>query len=457
MAFLKVKTEYGWLEGDRCDDRNISVFKGIPYAKAPLGDLRWKRPMPPEKWTGTRQAKAYGPISPQLTRTNPKSNVFAMKEWFPCDEVMDEDCLYLNVWTPAESTNEKLPVMMWIFGGGNRIGFSYSNYTSGISFARQGIVFVTIGFRIGTLGNLVHPELDAENEEGISGNYTIFDQIAALKWCRSNISAFGGDPDNITIFGESSGSMSVQALFSSPLTKGDIRRAIMESGGGIFGSPEDKLRPTLKQAEAAANLNRLLGVKTIKAARELPWEEIIRRSTPEFDGLGIKYPGQIIDGYCIVEDDGLLALHNLHPDIDFLVGCTSDESPRQLRSMISWCENQITCGKKSAYLYQFSRPQPGDPVPSAFHGSELYYVFNTLSHSWRNYAPEDYVLANQINKYWGNFAKTGNPNGTSLPNWSAYSSENRSFMRLDVRPHMESIPEGYRYVTLENYTEFLEL
>ena len=227
--------ENGKIKGIPCGWPSITVFYGIPYAAPPVGDLRWKAPQPAVGWEGVRDCAR---ASAKCWQLGVGKGSFFEHEFYPYEEEMDEDCLYLNVWTPAQSTEERLPVIFWIHGGGFMTGYGHSAHFDGEHFARQGVILVTINYRLNIFGWMVHPELDAESPEGVSGNYGLLDQIAALKWVSRNIRAFGGDPDNITIAGQSAGAACVQSLICSPLAKGLYAKAIMQSGGGPAPFPD---------------------------------------------------------------------------------------------------------------------------------------------------------------------------------------------------------------------------
>ena len=262
--------ETGRVQGIACGWPSITAFYGIPYAAPPVGELRWRPPRPAASWSGIRDCARPGPRCPQL---GVGKGSFYEREFYPVEEPMDEDCLYLNVWTPAQGTAEKLPVIFWVHGGAFMTGYGHSAHFDGEPFARQGVILVTINYRLNIFGWMVHPELSAESERHASGNYGLLDQLFALEWVRRNIAAFGGDPDNITVAGQSAGAMCVQALLTTPLTRGMIGKAVMQSGGGITAAPDMRF-PSLAEAEERADLS-LLGVSSIAEARALPWQELL--------------------------------------------------------------------------------------------------------------------------------------------------------------------------------------
>ncbi|MBW2051458.1 MAG: carboxylesterase family protein [Deltaproteobacteria bacterium] len=267
-----VKIESGLISGFTYGDKNeLRIFKGVPYAAPPVGELRWKPPQPPAYWEGVKNTKKPCAWCPQ-----PESIVFARRTG-----PQSEDCLYLNIWSTAKDTEEKRPVMVWIHGGGSTTGFGGSLFYSGGKLARRGVVVVTINYRLGPLGYLAHPLLSEESEKGVSGNYGFLDQIAALKWVKKNITAFGGDPDNVTIFGESAGAVAVTRLMVSPLAKGLFHRAIAQSGGAFGRNRHLRERKyNMESAEASGErVARMLGCDQaddpLAAMRAKSAEEII--------------------------------------------------------------------------------------------------------------------------------------------------------------------------------------
>ena len=245
MALLQVKIESGIVEGIPGWNQAVGLFRGIPYAAPPVGELRFKEPQPAKPWDGVLKAYNYGNISYQERRASEGGGDLIGNEFYCVDWPRSEDCLYLNVWTPANSAEEKLPVGVYLHGGGYAQGYGHLNCYDGEGFAKRGCITVTLNHRLGIFGYLAHPELTAENEHHSSGNYGVLDIIAALKWVKRNIAAFGGDPDKITVFGQSGGGSKVMTMIASPLTKGLITGAIMQSGGGLT-----RVRGELTLAEA---------------------------------------------------------------------------------------------------------------------------------------------------------------------------------------------------------------
>ena len=259
----------GQITGVETDNPEVLIYKGIPYAAPPVGDLRWREPQPVIPWSGVKTCDTFGAAAPQKL-TDPGS--FYDKEFYAqSPHVKNEDCLYLNVWTPAAGkVKAGLPVAMWIHGGAYRNGFGHEDEFDGVAWAEHGVILVTINYRLGILGFLSHPELTAESPNNFSGNYGILDQIAALKWIKANIAQFGGNPDNVTVFGQSAGAGSVQTLVASPLTKGLIHRAIIQSGGGIGSRPGTILADAEQSGES---IMRFYGCSTLSEMRAVAAEE----------------------------------------------------------------------------------------------------------------------------------------------------------------------------------------
>ena len=422
MAQMIVKVREGQLEGCLSADQKSVIFKGVPYAEPPVGALRWKRPQPKTPWEGVRPAKEFSAKAPQadLTREG-----FYAKEFYT-DETIErnEDCLYLNIWKPAEEPAEKLPVFFWIHGGAFLHGCGAEKEFDGEQFVKNGVIFVSINYRVGALGFMVHPDLAAENPEGLTGNYGIFDQIAALEWVYENIAAFGGDPENITVAGQSAGCMSVQVLISSPLTKGKIRRAILQSGGGLNGltrgntSVESRYEMTDLFMEA-------LGAKSIEEMRAVPADKIAEVQYTINTGAGLGWV-PVTDGYLLPASTDEQALAGEIHDIDYMIGSTGDDIGSDARmlekSAVHWAKNQEKLGRKPAYIYFFNRKLPGDDA-GAFHSAELWYEFHTLNRAWRPWEECDWTLEAAVSGYWANFAKNGDPNGEGLPVWHPYTEE----------------------------------
>lgn len=423
---------------------NVCIYKGIPYAAPPVGDLRWKQPQPVKPWKGIRQCDTFGAASLQGDQT-PGS--FYWKEFYQGgDPKRSEDCLYLNVWTPAAGKPEaKLPVIFWIHGGAYMGGYGHEIEFSGDAYAKKGVILVTINYRLGMCGFLAHPLLTAENDGKGSGNYGLFDQLAALKWVKRNISAFGGNPDNITVMGQSAGAGSVQALISSPLTKELIQRAIIQSGGGLGGIISAK---SLKEAEQqGSDMWEAVGVSTLKEMRAYPaekFQEVLMKYMQQQKSFGLPY-SPCIDGELLTAPLDETARNGQELDIPYLIGYTSEDLMPEVmkKAATDWSLLLEQQGRKPAYVYCFSRDLPGEDMTSpqgafgdmkgAFHSSELWYMFGTLGKCWRPMEKADYELSERMVSYWTNFAKTGNPNGEGLPQWEPCTKANPHIQTLDIK------------------------
>ncbi len=488
MALLHAKTTSGWVEGLPSGNQRISVFKGIPFAAPPVGDLRWKAPQPVKPWEGVLTAYKFADIAMQERFASEGGNVFAKEEFYVLEFPMNEDCLYLNVWTPAKSEDERLPVAVYFHGGGMRTGYSYLNAYDGDGFAKRGMVFVTIAYRLNVFGFLAHPELTAEDPHHSSGNYALLDQVAAIKWVKENIAAFGGDPDNIGIFGQSAGGMSVRYMSVTPLTKGDFKRAIIQSGGGMM-YPTMLVDWSLADSEKQGKeLFDFLNVKTVGEARSLAAEKILAGMCRFDKEVHYFNNAATVDGYLLQGSEVEICRHGGQHDIDYMLGCTKDEfgamgsipsanwikaeayhlygeaakqfleivkpedtayynneihqhrmSDEMLAGALSWCEMQNKLGRKPAYMYFFTQVPPGNEV--AFHSAEHHYVFQTYTRSNLPYSGRDFDLSNTLADYWANFLKTGNPNSEGLPKWNPYTIEEPQAMDINYDLHMVSMPE----------------
>ncbi len=494
---LTVSVTGGRVKGVLTD--GIVSFKGIPFAAPPLGALRWRPPQPVRPWAGVRMADRFGPScmqDPSITRL------------FGAPPALGEDCLYLNVWTPARPARERLPVMVWIYGGGFAAGMTSAPAYDGTQLARKGVVLVSIAYRLGAFGFLADPELSAESPHHVSGNYGLLDMIAALKWVRANIERFGGDPARVTIFGESAGGVAVSMLAASPLAKGLFQRAISESGGSMaparFGRETGENVPALASAEMAGRrfLARL-GVRDIAAARALPADAIEKAQGP---GLGGGF-WPVFDGYVLPGDEYDLYRESRFNDTPILVGTNADEgrafaasgvTPQQLEAEVragfgkdarailaayphatnaeaeqsardirrdsmfawntwAWALLQSEKGKGRAYLYYFDRRSPQAPLGPS-HGAEIGYVFGTLGGPGGGPAglrgppgPADRALSDLIQSFWVNFAKTGDPNGPGLPVWPAFIVSSQQAMFLDEHAGAHPVPNMRQIRTLDGY------
>jgi para-nitrobenzyl esterase len=480
-----VKVLEGMIQGTVED--GLTIYKGIPFAAPPVGDLRWRAPEPAAKWEGVRQATKFAPAPMQ--GGNPASG-------------KSEDCLYLNVWTPAKSAKEKIPVLVWIYGGGFSFGSTSEPGYSGEMLAKKGVVLVSIAYRVGQLGFLAHPELSAENPNHVSGNYGLLDQIAALKWIQKNISSFGGDPKKVTIFGESAGGISVSMLCASPLAKGLFHGAISQSGGS-FGPtrvttfPGENMK-TLTQAEAdGKTYAQKVGVVSITELRKIEADKL-----PLGMGMGGGWP--ITDGYVIPDDQHKLYEAGKYNDTPILIGYNSDEGasfsrektplqyvtgvktrygkftdvlikaypvgensvPKTARDLIrdaafgwhtwSWARLQSQKGKSKVFFYYFDQhpDYPNDSPRNGFgstHGQEVAYVFQHLDPSNPQTSKSDLVISQAMGDYWTNFAKYGDPNGKGVPAWPGFSSATPVVMYLGPTAHTGPVPSEESLKVLDGY------
>lgn len=441
MALLEAQTKHGRVKGCPSSYQASTIFKGIPYAKPPVGSLRWKAPEPCDSWSETLNATEYGPIPFQK---RPLETSFYRKEFYPIEWPNSEDCLYINIITPAETPDEKLPVALWVYGGGFVQGYSQKLETDGEAFAQRGVIYVSFNYRVGIFGYASCSALDTETKEGLSGNYGLMDQIAALKWVHENIAAFGGDPDKITVFGQSAGAMSVYDLLCSPLTKGLIAGAIMESGGGPLPSMTDP-EGTRKRTE---EFFKYLGCSSANEARAIP-DNILQEKWQEFlaanpvAGLAvcpvygtISLPNSIEDTFqngkylnvpCII---GTVATEDTATGIAPVPEDMTDMRDGFMSGALAFCEKQAEQGRIPAYQYHITNIPPGSNY-GAFHSSEHMYIFQTLLRSWRPYTGKDFELSRIMCTMWTNFIKTGDPNGEGLPEWTVFTKESERVMRFD--------------------------
>ena len=419
-----IRIQNGLVQGRSRD--GLTIYKGIPFAAPPVGDLRWRAPQPAADWEGTLIADEFSPVCFQEGETVPGMG----------REPVSEDCLYLNVWTPARSPDEKLAVMVWLYGGGNHVGSGSARLYWGDELAKKGVVVVTLNSRLGAFGMFAHPELSAESGYGASGNYLLLDQIAALQWVRDNISAFGGDPANVTLFGQSAGAHNSSNLMVSPLARGLFRRVIAHSGGDLAAAEtEFSSTYTLEHAErAGVEWTARFGARTIAEMRRIPAGEIFANDNGTFFGNGTpRGPHRInIDGYVLTGDPYDLYAQGVEHDADLLAGYNAGEDEVPHRWPIrTWALMHSRNGNGNVFAYYFSRVPPFPPFHAlgvAGHGAELPYLFGYpprvlfyfiklyfLEAPWG--AIQDYRLAGAMRTYWTNFAKTGDPNGDGLPRW----------------------------------------
>lgn len=458
----------------------ITAFKGIPFASPPVGDLRWREPQPPKPWQGVRLADQFGTgcFQRKSGAFGPWSAEYIAKN--AMEGGSSEDCLYLNVWTPASKAGEKRPVLVWIYGGGFTSGSGDVPVYDGEGLARKGLVMVTFNYRVRIFGFFAHPELTQESPHHVSGNYALFDMIAALKWVRTNIAAFGGDPANVTIAGQSAGAFAVNYLMASPLAKGLFEHAIAESGGSF--NPAQ----SLKDAEAAgARFAQAQRAQTLAQLRAMPADKI---------GAGRGGASPIVDGYVLPGQAYSIFSEGRQNDVPLLTGWNADDgvsfaSPPTAEAFRAqaqrnygdladtflkafpantdaeaaasqralnrdpgfawqgrtWARLQSKTGRSKVFLYYFDRTAPGTAEQTkygAFHSGEIAYALNTLARWDRPWTAVDRKLSEEMSTYWVNFAKTGDPNGRGVPAWPVFTRADERSMKLGET--LEPIPTPAR-------------
>ena len=456
---LLVRVKEGELLGSRVEGaESIRVFKAVPYALPPTGVQRWRPAKAPATWDSTRLATEFSQNC--IQQPYPKGGFF-----YSPGRPWSEDCLYLNIWTPAQK-GDKLAVMVWIHGGGLTRGSGATSAYDGTALAKKGVILVTINYRLGVFGYFAHPDLSAESPNKASGNYGTTDQVAALKWIQNNIAEFGGDPDKITIFGESAGSFSVNHLMASPLAKGLFSRAIGESGAALGRMA------SLREGEAVGTKFALsLDAQSIDALRAIPAAEVLRKSRsrrfrPIVDGWvfpdeiyriferGEQNQADLMVGFNADEGTTLGVAYRLPKDKqtyiartrqrlgdltdEFLAIYPADDIRRSSLdafrdSFVTWSMQtwamQMAKVKSRAYLYYFSH-WPNGAELGAYHAGEIVYVFNNVGHLKAKPSPSDLELADLMSDYWVAFAKRGRPYVKGSPKWKPYTRERRNFMEF---------------------------
>jgi para-nitrobenzyl esterase len=422
--------EGGKIKGVETPTKGVVVYKGIPFAAPPIGDLRWKEPQPVIPWDEIKVADHYGAAAEQMTWD---PNSFYGKEWRASGSVpFSEDCLYLNIWTPAAGkTDKKLPVAMWIHGGGYREGFAFEpEMDGGEAWASHGVILVSVTYRLGVIGFFTHPLLSAESSHGVSGNYGLFDQIAALKWIVNNIKQFGGDPDNITIFGQSAGAGSVQSLCASPLSRNMVKHAISMSGGGLSNVMKAMKLDTAQMV--GKEMMDYFKKTSLKEMRALSFDTLTEMSKEYAEKTQKRlFWAPVVDGYLLEGTFSDEAIAGKIADIPYMFGYTANDLFDMQKPIQDFCALRAEKSSKPAYAYFFARPLPGDSS-GAFHSSDLWYIFHSFSHSWRPFTAGDNDLSNKMVAYWTNFAKFGDPNGAEKGAWTPCSAKLPGFMELNV-------------------------
>lgn len=500
QSALRVHIANGTLEGEQ-DTGNVRIFRGIPFAQPPVGDLRWKEPQPVKSWKGVRKALRFAPRPMQTAHL--KDMLFRSGKY-------SEDCLYLNIWapntTPNTTADEKLPVLVYFYGGGLYAGDASEVRYDGASMARKGIVVVTVNYRLGIFGFFAHPRLTDESPHHSSGNYGYLDQLAALRWVQTNIGAFGGDAARVTIAGQSAGSMSVSVQMASPLSKGLFAGAIGESGS-ILGVPGP---PALNIAEQmGARFTGTLNT-SFDALRAEPAEQLMEEAA----GSGFHF-STIVDGYFLPQSPReiftagqqagvpLLAgwnatevswnniIENDEPTVPNyfsallkIYGSSAEAAARNypaanknevLRSATDlatdrflgystwkWIDLHARTGGKPVYRYLFAQQQPpwtdakepalATPFPVAPHSAEIAYALGNLAvyniYAWTS---DDYKTAGIMQGFFAGFIRTGDPNGPGLPAWSAYRSDTPNVMIIDKDAHQEQAKDSNRFLFLDSF------
>ena len=488
------KTENGWVKGIPAADPRVTAFKGIPFAAPPVGELRWKGPQPAEDWEGVRECYTFGPIAMQKYPGLDPDNIYT-REWnVDPDLVMSEDCLQLNIWTPAKSADEKLPVMVWFYGGGLQEGHPSEMEFDGERIARRGVILVSVNYRVNIFGFFAHPEITATAEDKCYTNFGSYDQRYGVLWVKRNIAAFGGDPDNITIFGQSAGGRSTLFQLISPLNDTDhIKRGISMSSGGIsMGGAYGY--PTLAEAEAnGVEFFKYLGVSSLAEAKEIDAFTIRDKMLEFMDEKHVRW-GFNIDGVFVDDDPVRMMADNRRLQVPLICGHTTgdmgdmfgrartkEDIRDQIISMVgeedakevldaAGYDSADLDGLKDAlkinnqrfgiellhmngadhglteYFYSFGPEIPGWDNPGAFHSSDLWFIFETLAKCWRPFQAKHYDLARLMCNYWTNFAKTGDPNGndadgTPMPVWEKFTNENPRSIMFEDTVFMQKEPE----------------
>jgi para-nitrobenzyl esterase len=494
----QVKTESGVVEGMATASPGVRVFRGIPFSVPPIGELRWRAPQPVKPWKGVRKANEFGPRCMQA----PVFSDMIFRD--QADKPMSEDCLYLNLWTPAKSAQDRLAVMVWFYGGGFQAGSSSEPRYDGENFATKGIIVVNVNYRLGVFGFLSLPALSKESGEHASGNYGLMDQIAGLRWVKKNIAAFGGDPDKVTIAGESAGSLSVSALMASPLARGLLRGAIGESGA-FFGHPPagSAMQPLTEAEKTGSKFAESVGAEDLATLRAKSAEELL--SAAQKDRSLQFWP--IVDGYVLPKDVATIFAQGQQSHVPLLAGWNAQEAsfavvyarekptaktfPEQLRTRFNdrakeilrlypassdeearesaidlasdffivygtweWLEMQNKTGHAAVYGYVFERTPPVAPDMKvngvspkelgARHACEIEYVFGALKSQKNPWEPADFKISDAMAWYWANFTKTADPNGTGLAKWPHYDEGGQTPVMMHFGEEIQAAPQAHR-------------
>jgi para-nitrobenzyl esterase len=502
LRTVEARTAHGAVQGAVSADNRVRTFKGVPFAAPPVGPLRWKSPQPVASWSGVRKAVDFGPRCMQ-------GNVFSDMKFY--DAGPSEDCLYLNLWMPEAAFDGrqpeqiKLPVMVWIYGGGFQAGATSEPRQDGGVLSKRGVLIVSMNYRLGIFGYFSHPELARESDRNSSGNYGLMDQMAALRWVHDNIAAFGGDPNNVTIFGESAGSISVSALMASPLAKGLFHRAIGESGAFFGGTLALKPHAETEQADAKW-AEATLGTSSIDKLRAIPAAQLLEAASKP----GMMRFAPNVDGYYLPETVSAIFTSGKQAQVPLLAGWNLDEGnyrqffrgqpatvanyEARVKSQFGdkaeaflkaypattdaeakraagdfagdqfiawstwkWLDLHAQTGHAPVYRYKFEQTLPLAPdapagaEPAAPHASDIEFVFNVLDARKLPWRADDRQVSDRMAAYWTNFAKTGSPNATDLPEWPVYrAADGYQVMHLAAEPHAAPDAQRPRYEFFES-------
>ena len=495
-----VHVAQGDLTGLVSADGQVEIYAGIPYAKPPVGELRWKEPQAPESWEGVRACDAFAPMSMQQRHSELYNTLYRLIGYHEfsislndnCKEPVSEDSLYLNIWKPA-GTVENAPVIFYIHGGSLMTGQpSFTDY-NGEPMAREGVIFVNVGYRLGVFGYFASEELAAESPNGTTGNYGLLDQIAALRWVHENIASFGGDPDNITIAGESAGSSSVNALCVSPLTEGLFRRAIAESSGLTAIEPYHTFRSMDEALDMGRDIMDEQGTASIAELRAIPAEQLVQTSyandSMTVDGYaltempylsyekGLNHEEALLNGFNGHEADVFRLLQTVQPEnyaatvrrllgdeaesyIALYPGEDKASATENVNRLLSVCwfayshydwSRRLTQQGRPVYEYCFTK-QNG--AISDWHSGEMIYAYGNVFRS-RNYDESDRTLSDTMLRYWANFARTGDPNGEGLPVWPSVNEAPDRVLNFDTQVQMVDDPYLDTYPIVDRYQQSL--
>ncbi len=479
LTLKAIRIESGLINGYYNEKTGVTVYKGIPFAAPPVGDLRWKVPQPPIPWKGVRQCVEFGP-SPMQPK--PVPFLFLGPEFVVPQQPISEDCLYLNVWTGARSPSEKRLVLVWIYGGGFFSGGAAAPGYSGEALARQGIIFVSFNYRLGIFGFLSHPLLTAESPHHSSGNYALMDQIAALTWVRKNIQAFGGDPNHVTIAGQSAGSASVNCLLASPLARGLFQGAIGESGSLVLENPLLKMRSLQEAEKEGDRIAKKLNAADLSSLRAIPANELEQKTGGFFSPItdGYVMPVSVAEAFKKGLQTHVPLMTGWNGDEGFLLSINSREIfakqagefgtdsnlfkryfpsrtdsesiASQIRLSVDktigvaeyiWALKQNENRSSNTFLYLFERKPPAEGDKKrfgAYHTAEIGYALYNLDSIQRAWLPVDRDLEKLMSAYWVQFVKTGNPNATGLPMWQPFSREDPQAMVFNDSSSSQILP-----------------